>query len=95
MYLWVSLSILDFLNQQENFATSVAYVIKLTRVAKAAFIHKILCFEVFKILFGQLVERMLENKSLHEREAPPLAGECASGTYFWPYRSRMVPYLLS
>ena len=72
IYLWVSLSILDFLNQQENFATSVAYVIKLTRVAKAAIIHKILCFGVFKILFGQLVDRMLENKSRQERDAPPL-----------------------
>ena len=37
---------------------------------EAAFIRKILCFEVFKILFGQLVDRMLENKSLHESEAP-------------------------
>ena len=71
IYLWVSLSILDFLNQQENFATSVAYVIKLTRAAKAAIIHKILCFGVFKILFGQLVDRMLENKSRQERDAPP------------------------
>ena len=76
IYLWVSLSILDFLNQQENFATSVAYVIKLTRVAKAAFIHKILCFEVFKILFGQLVDRMLENKSRQERDAPPPSPTC-------------------
>ena len=49
----------------------------MTLAAKAAFIRKILCFEVFKILFGQLVDRMLENKSLHEREAPPLARECA------------------
>ena len=99
MYLWVSLSILDFLNQQENFATSVAYVIKLTRVAKAAFIHKILCFEVFKILFGQLVDRMLENKSHQERDVPPplphLPGESPSGAYFWLYWSRMVPYQLS
>ena len=76
IYLWVSLSILDFLNQQENFATSVAYVIKLTRVAKAAFIHKILCFEVFKILFGQLVDRMLENKSHQERDVPPPSPTC-------------------
>ena len=84
IYLWVSLSILDFLNQQENFATSVACVIKLTRVAKTAFIHKILCFEVFKILFGQLVDRMLENKSRQERDAPPLPhlpGESPSGAY--------------
>ena len=51
--------------------TSVAHVTKLTLVAKAAFIHKILCFEVFKILFGQLVDRMLENKSRQELEAPP------------------------
>ena len=59
-------------------------------------LRKILCFEVFKILFGQLVERMLENKSLPEGEAPPLAGECwRSGAYFWPYESTMVPYLLS
>ena len=69
--MWVSLPILDFLDQQENFATSMAYVTKLTLVAKAAFIHKILCFEVFKIPFGQLDERMLENKSCREREAPP------------------------
>ena len=38
-------------------------------------------FEVFKILFSQF-DRMLENKSLHEREAPLLSGECASGAYF-------------
>ena len=36
---------------------------KLTLAAKAAFIHKILCFKVFVILFGQLVERMLKNNS--------------------------------
>ena len=62
--------------------TSATCVTKLTLAAKAAFICKILCFEVFKILFGQLVDRMLENKSLHECEAPPLVGECASGAYF-------------
>ena len=30
---------------------------------------------------------MVENKSLHECQAPspPLPGECASGAYFWPY----------
>ena len=60
-------------------------------MAKAAFIRKVLCFEVFKILFGQLVDRMLENKSLHELEAPPLAGECASGTYFWPVKNGPLP----
>ena len=93
--MWAYVPILSFFDQQEKFATSATCVTKLTLAAKAAFIRKILCFEVFKILFGQLVERMLENKSLHECEAPPLAGECASGTYFWLYRSRMVPYLLS
>jgi len=67
----------------------------LTQTAKAAFIHKILGFEVFKILCGQLIDRMLENKSLHECKAPPLPGGCISGTYFWPYQSKMVPYLLS
>ena len=72
----------DFnLNQQEKFAISVTCVTKLTLAAKAAFIHKILCVEVFKILFGQLVDKMLENKSLHEHEAPALTGECASGAY--------------
>ena len=45
-------------------------VTKLTLAVKAAFIHKILCFETFKIIFGQLVDRMLENKSLCECEAP-------------------------
>ena len=50
---------LDFLNQQEKIATCVT---KLTLVTKAAFVHKILCFEVSKIFFGQLVNRMLENK---------------------------------
>ena len=69
----------DFLNQQEKFAISATSVTKLTLAVKAAFIHKILCVEVFKILFGQLVDKMLENNSLHEHEAPPLTGECASG----------------
>ena len=95
IFSWASVPILSFFDQQEKFATSATCVTKLTLAAKAAFIRKILCFEVFKILFGQLVERMLENKSLHEHEAPPLAGDCASGTYFWPYRARMFPYLLS
>ena len=51
---------------------------KLTLAAKAAFIHKILCFEVFVILFGQLVERMLKNNSqfkntkLPHQESTPL-----------------------
>ena len=34
---------------------------------KSAFIREILCFELFKILFDELVNRMLENKSLHAR----------------------------
>ena len=46
-------------------------VTKLTLAVKAAYIHKILCFETFKIIFSQLVNRMLENKSLFECEAPP------------------------
>ena len=70
--------ILTFFDQREKFATSATCVTKLTLAAKAAFIRKILCFEVFKILFSQLVDRMLENKSLNEHEAPSLAGECAS-----------------
>ena len=49
--------------------------------AKAVFIRKILCFEAFKILFSQF-DRMLENKSLHEREGPLVLGECASDAYF-------------
>ena len=53
------------LDQQEKFATYATYITKLTLATKAcAFIRKILCFEVFKILFGHLVDRMLENKSL-------------------------------
>ena len=40
-------------------------------LAKAPFIRKILCFEVFKILFSQLVDRMLKKKSLLECKAPP------------------------
>ena len=63
-----STAILDFLDQQEKFASSATCVTKLTLATKAAFIHKILCFEVFKILFSQLVDRMLENKILHECE---------------------------
>ena len=86
IFSWASVPILSFCDHQEKCATSATFVTKLTLEAKAAFIRKSVCFEVFKILFGQLVDRMLENKSLHEREAPPLAGECASGTYFWPYR---------
>ena len=70
MFSWASVSILDFLNQQEKFTISVTCFTKLTLVAEAAFIRKIHCFEVFKILFGQLVDRMLKNKSLHESEAP-------------------------
>ena len=46
-------------------------VTKLTPVVKAAVIHKILCFETFKIIFGQLVDRMLENESFFECESPP------------------------
>ena len=95
IFSWASVPILSFFDQQEKFATSATFVTKLTLAAKAAFIRKRVCFEVLKILFGQLVDRMLEKKNLHERKTPPLAGECASGTYFWPYRSRMVPYLLS
>ena len=86
IFSWASVPILSFFDQQEKFATSETFVTKLTLAAKAAFIRKSVCFEVFKILFGQLVDRMLENKSFHEHEAPPLAGECASGTCFWPYR---------
>ena len=56
--------------QQEKFVTFTACVTKLILAAKAAFIRKILCFEVVKILFGQLADRMRDNKSLQKREAP-------------------------
>jgi len=49
----------------------MTFVTKLSLAAKAAFVHKTLCFEVLKILFGLFVDRMLENKSLHERLRPP------------------------
>ena len=42
-------------------------VTKLTLAAKAAILFFV---EVFKILFGQLVERMVKNKSIRECEAP-------------------------
>ena len=91
---------LDFVDQQEKFATCVTKFAQAIKPAEAAFICKILCFEVTKILFGQLVDWMLVNKSLHKREIrppppPSLPGERTSGAHFWPYRSRMVPYLLS
>ena len=53
-FLWASVTILDFLNQQEKFVTSATCVTELTLLAQAAFIHKILCFEVIKIFFGQI-----------------------------------------
>ena len=56
--------------QQEKFVTFTACVTKLILAAKAAFIRKILCFEVVKILFGQLADRMRDNNSLQKREAP-------------------------
>ena len=57
IFAWGSVPILDFLDQQEKFATFATCVAELTLVAKAAFIKKILCFEEFKILFGQLDNR--------------------------------------
>ena len=68
IFLWASTIILDYLDEQEKFTTCVT---KLTLLAKAPFIRKILCFEVFKILFSQLVDRMLKKKSLLECKAPP------------------------
>ena len=49
IFSWASVLILDFHDQQEKFATSTACVTKLTLhvAAKAAFICKIVCFEVF------------------------------------------------
>ena len=41
-------------------------VTKFTLAVNAGFIRKILCFEVLKVLFSQLVDRMLKNKSLNE-----------------------------
>ena len=48
IFSWASVPILDFHNQQEKFATSASCVTKLTLhvAAKAAFIRKIVCFEV-------------------------------------------------
>ena len=66
IFSWVSVPILEFLVQQEKFASSATCVTKLTLVVNAGFIRKILCFEVLKVLFSQLVDRMLKNKSLHE-----------------------------
>ena len=69
IFLWVSVLILDFLDQQEKYVTSMICVTKLSLAVKAAFIDEILCFEAFKILFSQqLVDRMLENKTLHDRD---------------------------
>ena len=49
IFSWASFPILDFLDQQEKFATSATCVTTLTLATKAAFIHKILCFEVFSV----------------------------------------------
>jgi len=76
IFSWASVPIPDFLDPHETFATSTTCVTKLTLAAKAAFTCTVLCFDVFKILFAQLVDRMLKNKSLHEHKArrlpPPL-----------------------
>ena len=69
IFSWASVPILDFLDQQEKFVISTTYVTKLTLAAKViAFICKILWFKVLKrcLTFSQLVDRMLENKSLHQ-----------------------------
>ena len=64
IFLWASVPILDFLDQQGKFTTSTTFVTKLTLVAKAYFVRKILVLRCRK--FGQLVDRVLENKSLHD-----------------------------
>ena len=95
IFWWASVPILDFLDQQEKFVISATYVTKLTLAAKfIAFICKILCFKVLKrcLTFSQLVDRMLENKSLHQRNP---TRRVHTSTYFWSNRSWMVPYLLS
>ena len=48
IFSWASVSIPDFLNQQETFATSTTRVTKLTLAAKAVFICAVLCFDVLK-----------------------------------------------
>ena len=71
-------------------------VAKLTLAVKAAFISKILCFEMFKIIFGQLVDRMLENRSLFECE-PPSPPPPARRVHLWciflalPFRDGPLP----
>lgn len=96
VFLLAPVQILDILDQQEKFAISVTCATKLTLVAKATFICKILCFEAFKILFGQLIfDRMLENKSLHELKATlnPSTRRVHLWGIFWPYWLKMVPAL--
>ena len=53
--------------QQEKFASPATCVkTKLTLVVNVGFICRILCFEVLKVLFSKLVDRMFKNESLHE-----------------------------
>ena len=66
IFSWVSFPILEFLDQQEKFTSPTTCVTKFTLAVNAGFIRKILCFEVLKALFSQLVDRMLKNKSLNE-----------------------------
>ena len=66
IFSWVSVPILEFLDQQEKFTSPTTCVTKFTLAVNAGFIRKILCFEVLKVLFSQLVDRMLKNKSLNE-----------------------------
>ena len=83
IFSWASFPILDFLDQQEKFATCVT---KLTLATKAAFIHKILCFEVFSVNWlteCSKIKSFMNAKTIEHT------------LYFWPYPSRMVPYLLS
>ena len=60
---WITGKVCDFCD--------LCYYCKLTLAVKATFICRTHCFDVFKILLGQLIDRMLENKSLHERKATP------------------------
>ena len=77
IFAWASVPILDFLDQQEKFATSTTCVTQLTLAAKAAFIHKFFLLRCLKYFSVNWLTRCSKIKAFINAKLPPPRQESA------------------
>ena len=94
-FFWAYVPILSFFDQQEKFAASATCVTKLTLAGRQPSFVKFFVLRCLKYFSVNWLRGCSKIKAFMNAKPLPWQDSAPLEHIFWPYPSRMVPYLLS